>query len=55
MLFLKRVADAVLALPDWKNSKGARAEIKWAKKNKIKIFFPNSPDDLDNIIKWTKK
>lgn len=55
MLFLKQVANAVLALPDWKNSKGARAEIKWAKKNKIKVFFPNSPDDLDDIIKWSKK
>ena len=54
-IFLKRVADAMLVLPGWENSKGTRAEVKWAKKNKMKMFFPKSPDDLKEIITWAKK
>ncbi len=55
MLFLKRAADAMLALPDWEESKGSKAEIEWARKNKFKILFPKSPDDLEEIIKWAKE
>jgi hypothetical protein len=54
-IFLKRVADAMLVLPDWEKSKGTTAEVEWAKKNKMKIFFPKSPDNLAEIIKWVKK
>lgn len=51
MEFLKR-ADAVLAMHGWEDSDGAKKEIEWAKENNLKIFYPKSPDDLDEIIKW---
>jgi len=53
--FLKRTADAVLAIPGWENSWGTKREIAWAKKNGIKIFYPNNPDDIKEIIKWSKE
>lgn len=55
MAFLKRVADALLVIPGWETSKGVRAEIDWARKNNLKIFFPKSPGDLEEVINWAKK
>ena len=52
MVFLKKVADAILVIPGWEKSEGARAEVKWAKKNKMKMFFPKSPKNLREVIKW---
>ncbi len=54
MLILKRTADAILAIPGWEKSKGAKAEVEWAKKNNLKIFFPKSSNNLDEIIKWAR-
>ncbi len=54
ILFLQRVADAIIAIPGWENSQGAKEEIKWAKENNLKIFFPTSPNDLQEVIKWAK-
>ena len=55
MLILQKAADAMIAIPGWERSKGARAEIEWAKKNNLKIFFPKSVEDLDEVINWAKK
>jgi len=52
--FLKRSADAVLAMPNWKKSEGAKKEVEWAIKNNLPVFYPKSPNDLDKIIKWAK-
>ncbi len=52
--FLKRSADAVLAMPDWKKSPGAKREVEWAISNNLPVFYPESTDDLDEIIKWAK-
>ena len=46
---LKNIADAILAIPGWENSKGARKEIDWAKENGLPIFYPKSPEDLKEI------
>jgi hypothetical protein len=50
--FLKRSADAVLAMPGWENSVGAKFEVELGIKNNLPIFYPKSIDDLDEIIKW---
>ena len=55
MLILQRAADAIMAIPGWENSEGAKKEVAWAKENNFKIFFPKSPDDLKEIIKWNQK
>ncbi len=52
--FLKRAADAVLALPGWEKSWGAKREVDWALANSLTVFFPKSPDDLGDVIRWTK-
>lgn len=54
MEILKRCCDAVVALPDWETSNGARAEIKWAQENGLPVFFPKSLDGLTEIINWAK-
>lgn len=53
--FLKRFADALLVIPGWEKSNGTRREVAWARKNKLKIFYPQNPSDLDEIIHWYKK
>lgn len=53
--FLKRLADAVLAMPGWEQSWGAKREIEWAQKNNLPIFFPKSPDDIQDIVEWNKE
>ena len=55
MLILQRVADAMIAIPGWENSSGAKNEVSWAKENSLKIFFPKSIDDLDKVIMWAKR
>jgi hypothetical protein len=55
MVYLQKVADAIVAIPGWENSAGARAEIEFAKQKGIPVFYPSSPDDLDLIIGWAKE
>jgi len=55
MQILRRACDAVVAISGWKNSKGARAEVKWAKANHKKVFYPKSIADFDEIAVWAKK
>src|SRR3989344_4174602 len=52
MEFLKRAADAVLAMPDWDKSKGAKDEVAWAVQNKLPVFYPKFPEDIDDIVNW---
>lgn len=52
--FLKRMADAVLAMPGWEKSFGAKREVSWAKKNKMPVFFPKNPNNIEDIIEWAK-
>jgi hypothetical protein len=53
--FLTHIADAVLAMPSWEKSSGAKREIEWAKKKGMKIFYPKNPKDMNDIIKWVNK
>ena len=52
MIFLKKVADAIIVIPGWEDSSGSRNEVKWAKENNMKIFYPKSPKNLREVIKW---
>lgn len=52
---LKRAADAVLAIPGWERSYGAKREVEWAKANGLPVFYPKSPNDIDEIIAWARK
>lgn len=54
MIFLRKTADAVLAIPGWETSSGSRAEIEYAKKIGLPVFFPESPDDLYEVMAWAK-
>ena len=54
MEFLARNDDAVMAIPGWETSSGAKAEIEFAKSRGLPIFYPQSPDDLGKIIEWAK-
>lgn len=51
MWFLQR-CDAILMLPGWEESKGATAEHEYANKINMKIFYAQSPDNIEEIIKW---
>ena len=53
--FLKRMADAVLAMPKWEESSGAKEEIKFAKEKGLPIFYPKSSEDIQEIIDWAKE
>jgi len=55
LTFLRRVADAVLAMPGWEKSRGAKNEVGWAKVNNLPIFYPQSPDDLSGVVNWANK
>jgi hypothetical protein len=46
---LKR-CDALLAVSNWKNSKGAKLEIKYAQKNNIPVFFKTKA-----CVNWINK
>lgn len=49
--FLK-MADAVLAIPEWETSKGATEEITFAQKTGKPVFFPKSPENLEDLKNW---
>lgn len=51
---LMRAADAVLAMPGWEKSTGAKREVEWAIQNGLPVFYPTSPLDIDNIIQDLK-
>ena len=51
---LKRAADAVLALPGWEKSKGARREVAWAKEQGLPVFYPQSSQNLVEIVAWAR-
>jgi len=51
---LKRACDGIMVVPGWEISEGTKLEIEFAKKNNIPLFFPKSPDDLSEIINWSK-
>jgi len=55
MIFLRKIADAVMAIPGWETSLGSRAEIEFAKSKGLPIFYPQSPANLEEIIDWAKK
>jgi hypothetical protein len=50
--FLKRSADALLAMPGWEASNGAKMEVEIAKQMNLPVFYTQSPDDIGEIIKW---
>lgn len=50
--FLTKCADAVLAIPGWEKSKGARQEVDWAEKNHLPIFYPTSTNNLQELTFW---
>ncbi len=52
--FLKEMSDAIIAIPGWEKSYGAKKEVEWAQKNKIPVFFPKDPTDIKDVIKWAK-
>lgn len=52
---LKKSADAIIAIPGWEDSPGSQNEVKWAKENSMKIFYPKSPSDLGKVINWVKE
>ena len=52
--FLTRSSDAVLFIPGWQESLGARCERKIAEELKLPMFFPKNPDDIKEIIDWNK-
>ena len=51
---LQEVGDAVLAIPGWESSSGAQAEVAWAKENSRPIFYVDSPENLEEVIKWAR-
>lgn len=55
MEFLKRSADAVLAMQGWERSKGAKAEVEWAKENGLPVFYPISHMNIQDIVGWARE
>lgn len=53
--FLTGFSDAVLAMPGWENSHGAKDEVEYAIENNIPVFYPSSPDNISDIILWAKE
>jgi len=52
--FLEK-SDAIMLVPGWEKSKGAKAEVVWAQKNGMKIFYPKNPNDIAEITKWARE
>ncbi|MBI4079933.1 DUF4406 domain-containing protein [Candidatus Kaiserbacteria bacterium] len=52
---LKRAADALLAIPGWEKSFGAKKEVEWACESGLKVFYPKDPTDIEQIVEWAKK
>lgn len=55
MTFIDRSANAILAIPGWETSNGAKSEIEFAKQKGLPIFYPKSPGDIEEIITWAKE
>lgn len=49
---LEKSCDAILAMPGYEKSQGALAEVAWANKNNIPVFYPKSPKDLTDIVSF---
>jgi len=49
-----RAADAVLAMPNWEKSRGAKKEVEWAREKGVKIFYPKDPTDIEEIVNWAR-
>lgn len=47
--------DAVLFTPRWRSSSGARREHAWAQWRNMPIFFPQSPQDIEEIVDWNRQ
>lgn len=52
---LRRAADGVLAIPGWERSYGAKREVEWAITNGLPVFYPKSPDTIDEITAWARQ
>ncbi len=46
-------SDAVLFLPQWRNSSGARREHAWATWRRLPCFYPSSPENLQEVVEWS--
>lgn len=55
MAFLERACDALLAIPGWENSPGARREVAYARERGIPVFYPVSCEDLDEVERWANE
>lgn len=44
--------DAVLFTPRWMSSSGAKREHAWAQWHGMPMFYPDSPNDLEEIMAW---
>lgn len=49
---LIRASDALMAIPGWETSNGAKYEVELAKILSLPIFYPKSSDDLNDVVKW---
>jgi len=54
MEFLRRTADAVLAVPGWEKSRGATGEVAMAKELGLPVFYPTSPDAIEDVVQWAQ-
>lgn len=52
MRFLVKACFALLVVPGWETSAGTRAEIAKFKELGRPVFYPKSPEDLEEILNW---
>jgi len=50
--FFEKVCSAVLLLPGWETSGGAKKEAAEAEKRGWPVFKPSSPDDIKDVLNW---
>jgi hypothetical protein len=55
MHILLSICSALLAVPGWETSDGARIETMTFQQLGRLVFFPKSPDDLDEVEKWAQE
>ena len=48
-------ADAVLFTPRWHTSSGAKRERAWAVAKGLPLFYPASPDAIEDIVMWATR
>ena len=53
--FLLRVADAALFTPRWVASSGTRREHAWSTWRGLSCFYPESSQDLGEIVQWNSR